>query len=422
MVDAPPATTTSTALTTALQQFQEAADRLGLDDGMREVLSRCKRELTTNFPVEMDDGTVRVFTGYRVHHNNARGPTKGGLRYHPDVGMDEVRALAMWMTWKCAVVDLPYGGAKGGVGVDPRSLSVGELENLTRRFATEINVLVGPERDIPAPDVGTNAQIMAWFMDTYSMQAGYSMPAVVTGKPVSVGGTVGREDATGRGLLHIAREWATREGRPLAGRTVAVQGFGNVGAAAARFLAEEGCRVVAVSDVSGGRYNDAGLDLAPLLELRNAGGRLGDAAAGSLITNEELLSLSVDVLVLAALEGQVHEGNAAGVRAPLVVEGANGPITREGDAILADKGVVVLPDIVTNAGGVIASYFEWVQGRDSYWWDADDVDHRLESIIRKSMRNIADQSASEKVSLRMAALLTGVGRVVEATRTRGFFP
>jgi len=327
------------------------------------------------------------------------------------------------MTWKCAVVDLPYGGAKGGVGVDPRALSAGELENLTRRFATEISILIGPDKDIPAPDVGTNARIMAWIMDTYSMNVGYSVPAVVTGKPISVGGTVGRQEATGRGILHIAREHAMREGRALAGRTVAVQGFGNVGWAAARYLEEEGCRIIAASDASGGRYDEGGLDMTELHALKAADGRMHDMAGpGSTISNAELLALPVDILVLAALEGQVHAGNAAAVRAPLIIEGANGPVTREGDDILADAGVVVVPDIVANAGGVIVSYFEWVQDRQAFWWDADEVDRRLEAILRRSYATVYERSEAESVSLRMSALLTGVGRVVEATRTRGIFP
>ena len=423
MVDTTAHAAGATALDTALEQFHDAADRLRLDDGMRALLAHCKREFITNFPVEMDDGAIRVFTGYRVQHNNARGTLKGGLRFHPDVTLDDVKALAMWMTWKCAVVDLPYGGAKGGVTVDPASLSLAELENLTRRFATEISILLGPEKDVPAPDVGTNARIMAWIMDTYSMNVGYSVPAVVTGKPLSIGGTVGREDATGRGVLHVAREYAVREGRPLAGRTVAVQGFGNVGSAAARFLAEEGCRVVAVSDSSGGRYDEGGLDPAELSAAKAAGPRLAEIAApGSPISNADILTLPVDILVLAAMEGQIHEGNAANVRAPLIIEGANGPITRQGDAALAEAGVTVLPDIVANAGGVIVSYFEWVQDRQAYWWDAAEVDRRLEAIIRKAFRDVAERSRAEAVSLRTAALLTGVGRVVEATRTRGIFP
>ncbi len=416
------ATPESTALRTALRQFHEAADRLGLDDGMRDVLAHAKREFTTNFPVEMDDGSIRVFTGHRVHHNNARGPLKGGLRFHPEVTIDEMKALAMWMTWKCAVVGLPYGGAKGGVAVDPRWLSLNELENLTRRFTTEISILIGPEKDVPAPDLGTDARIMAWIMDTYSMNVGYSVPAVVTGKPVSVGGTEGRSAATGRGILHVARELAGRQGRPMAGRTVAVQGSGNVGLAAARFLADEGCRVVAISDSSGGRHAEAGHDLATISEIRAAGGQLSDAAIGEPITNDELLALPVDVLVLAAMEGQITAANAAAVRAPLVIEGANGPVTAEADPILAEDGITVVPDIVANAGGVIVSYFEWVQDRQAFWWDADEVDRRLETIIRRAFRDTADRSEGEGVSLRQAALVTAVGRVVEATRTRGIFP
>ncbi|HWO94159.1 MAG TPA: Glu/Leu/Phe/Val dehydrogenase, partial [Dehalococcoidia bacterium] len=318
--------TTGLALETAMRQFDEAADILELDEGLRGVLAHPKLELTTNFPVEMDDGSIRVFTGTRIQHNVARGPGKGGVRYHPDVTVDEVKALAMWMTWKCAVVDLPFGGAKGGVCVDPRALSLNELENLTRRYTAEIGPLIGPERDIPAPDMGTNAQVMAWMMDTYSMNVGYSVRGVVTGKPLSVGGTVGREAATGRGILHIARSYAERMGFALAGRRVAVHGFGNVGAWAASFLAEEGCHIVAISDSSGGVYNPGGIEVAAARAAKRQGPLAQTQGLGDHITNEELLALPVDILVLAAMEGAIDAKNASNVRAPLIIEGANGPI------------------------------------------------------------------------------------------------
>ncbi len=409
------------ALDTALTQYHRAADRLGLTDGLRDVLATNKRELTTHFPVEMDDGAIRVFTGYRVQHNNARGPLKGGIRFHPHVELDDVKALAMLMTWKCAVVGLPFGGAKGGVTVDPRALSAGELENLTRRFTAEIGIIIGPEKDIPAPDMGTDARIMAWLMDTYSMNIGYSVPGVVTGKPLSIGGTVGRVEATGRGMLHVAREHAQATNRPLEGMTVAVQGFGNVGSAAAAFLAAEGCRVVAVSDVSGGRHQEGGLNIDVMRALAPTA-MTDPSMPGDAITNADLLVLPVDILVLAALEGQIDQRNADNVQAKLIIEGANGPVTTQGDEILAGKNVTIIPDILANAGGVIVSYFEWLQGRQAYWWDAEEVDRRLQALLRQGYHDVAAVSRRQEVSLRMAALLLGIGRVVEATKTRGIFP
>ena len=412
---------TGSALNTALTQYHSAANRLGLEDGMREILATNRREFTTHFPVEMDDGSIRVFTGHRVQHNNARGPLKGGIRFHPRVDLDEIKALAMLMTWKCAVVGLPFGGAKGGVTVDPKALSAAELENLTRRFTAEIGIIIGPEKDIPAPDMGTDARIMAWMMDTYSMNIGYSVPSVVTGKPVSIGGTVGREEATGRGILHIAREHAQATNRPLEGMTVAVQGFVNVGSAAAAFLSSEGCRVVAVSDVSGGRYQESGLNIDVLRALAPTA-MTHPSMPGDVITNADLLTLPVDMLVLAAMEGQIDERNADKVQAKLIIEGANGPITTQGEEILTGKNATIIPDILANAGGVIVSYFEWVQGRQAYWWDAEEVDRRLQILLQQGYRDVAALSRRQEVSLRMAALLLGIGRVVEATKTRGIFP
>jgi glutamate dehydrogenase (NAD(P)+) len=410
------------ALKTALSQFDAAADRLGLEDGMRMVLRHCKRELAVHFPVRMDNGTIAEFSGYRVQHNLARGPAKGGLRYHPDVSLDEIRALAMWMTWKSAVVNIPYGGAKGGVIVNPKTLSARELENLTRRYATEISIIIGPNEDIPAPDVGTDGRVMAWIMDTISMHRGYTEAGTVTGKPVSVGGTLGRAEATGRGLLYIVQEAAKRFGLSVEGATVAVQGFGKVGAIAAQLLNRAGARVVAVSDSSGAIYNERGLDCEALMPFREDRIPLSQATLGEKITNDELLSLPVDFLIPAALEGQIHAGNASEVRARYVVEGANGPTTPEADAILADKSAVLIPDILANAGGVIVSYFEWVQDLQFYFWEEDEVNERLHRVLTRACQDVFAMAEQHGITLREAAMMLGVSRVVEATRIRGIYP
>jgi glutamate dehydrogenase (NAD(P)+) len=411
-------------LQNALEQLDAAADRLGLDAGMRDVLRHCKREFTVNFPVHMDDGSIRVFTGYRVHHNEARGPVKGGLRYSTNVTLDEVRALSMWMTWKCAVTGLPYGGAKGGVIVDPRALSRRELERLTRRFTAEISVIIGPDEDVPAPDMGTDAQVMAWIMDTYSMIHGHSTPAVVTGKPVTIGGSSGRVEATGRGVLFVTQAACRERGASLEGARVAVQGFGNVGSVAAKLIAEAGARVVAVSDSSGGIYAEAGLGDIGALAARHAEHRLAaEGQPGAVrITNAELLELPVDILVPAALEGQIHGGNAARIRAPMIIEGANGPTTPEADRILAAKGTYVVPDILANAGGVVVSYFEWVQDLQSFFWEEDEVNARLHRILDRSFQEVAAVHRREGGTMRDAAYTLAVGRVVEATQVRGIFP
>jgi len=406
----------------ALAQFDAVADRLGLDDGLCQVLRTCKRELIVRFPVKMDDGSIRVFTGYRVCHNETRGPTKGGLRFNPAVCLDEMRAMAMWMTWKCALTNIPYGGAKGGVQVDPHSLSEGELERLTRRYATEISRVIGPERDIPAPDMGTDARVMAWIMDTYSMHHGYSVPGVVTGKPVSVGGSSGRFEATGRGVLFATQEACQHLDMPLEGATVAVQGFGNVGGVASRLLCQAGARVVAVSDSRCGVHNAQALDVDAIWDFTRAGGFLSDFPGGDRITNEELLTLPVDILIPAALEAQIHDGNAAAVRARLLVEGANGPVTPKADLILSEKGVFVVPDIVSNAGGVIVSYFEWVQDLQSFFWEESEVNQRLHQLIVRSFQEVLACAEREKVRLREAAYMLGVSRVAEAVRVRGIYP
>jgi glutamate dehydrogenase (NAD(P)+) len=406
----------------ALQQLYRAAEYLNLDDGLRTVLGSMKRELQVQFPVHMDDGSIRVFTGYRVQHNLSRGPAKGGIRYHPDVSLDEVRALAMWMTWKCAVVRVPFGGAKGGITVDPKVLSRDELERLTRRYTTEISVLIGPKRDVPAPDVNTNPQIMAWMMDTYSMHAGYSVPAVVTGKPLSIGGSEGRLEATGRGVVIIAREAARFSGFDLPEATVAVQGFGNVGGTAARLFHRSGARVVAVSDVNGGIYNQRGLDIPAVTRHVQETGTVAGFPGAEFITNQQLLELPVDLLVPAALENVITAENAPRVMARVVVEGANGPTTPEADAILQDRGILVVPDILANAGGVTASYFEWVQDLQSFFWTEAEVNQRLEFIMLNAFREIVRVHQERNVDLRTAAYILAVGRVAQATKLRGIYP
>ncbi len=410
----------------AQQQFDTAADLLGLHPNIRAVLRVPQRELTVNFPVKLDDGSTRMFTGYRVQHNLARGPVKGGIRYHPDVDLDEVRALAMWMTWKCALVNIPYGGAKGGVIVDPKQLSMGELERLTRRFATEISVLLGPERDIPAPDVGTNAQVMAWIMDTISMHRGYTVPAVITGKPINIGGSLGRVEATGRGVSLMVREVARHLGRDLAGLRVVVQGFGNVGSTAAALLAQMGCQVVGVADATSAYSCPAGLDLDALRtssDRQTVGLLEGYSAPGCAhITGPALLELDCDVLIPAALGNQITEHNAGRIKAQFIVEGANGPTTPDADRILAERGVLVVPDILANAGGVIVSYFEWVQGLQEFFWDERDVNDKLERIIVGAFAQVWTLAQARQVPLRIAAYLLAVQRVADANITRGVYP
>jgi glutamate dehydrogenase (NAD(P)+) len=406
----------------AVDQFHLAADLLDLDHGWRAILTHCKRELAVNFPVKMDDGSIEVFTGYRVQHNIARGPAKGGLRYHQSVTLDEVKALSMWMTWKCAVVNIPYGGAKGGITVDPKQLTLGELERMTRRFAAEISVLIGPDRDIPAPDVNTNAQIMAWILDTYSMNAGHSVPGVVTGKPVNVGGSVGRNEATGRGVVFAIQEACRRTGLPLEGARVVVQGFGNAGSIAARLLRASGAQVVGISDSRGGVYNAKGLDIAAATAYKNQNGRLTDFPGAEAVTNAELLTLPCDILIPAALEKQLTAQNADKVTAKLIAEAANGPTTPEADAIFVDNGVVVLPDIFANAGGVTVSYFEWVQALQAFAWSEDEVNSRLQTIMVRAFNDVYEIAQERKISMRTAALVLAVKRVVDATQTLGIFP
>jgi glutamate dehydrogenase (NAD(P)+) len=407
----------------AQEQFDRASDVLDLDDGLRKVLREVKRELTVHFPVLMDDGNIEMFTGYRVQHNLARGPAKGGLRFHPAVTLDEVKALAMWMTWKCAVVGLPYGGAKGGVIVDPKKLSLAEQQRLVRRFATEISIVVGPESDIPAPDVGTNAQHMAWFMDTISMHRGYSVPATVTGKPLAVGGSEGRPEATGRGLTFCVLEGLEELNIQPAGSTAVVQGFGNVGSVSAKLLSREaGMSILAVSDSTSAIYNGHGLDLAEAEQYKATHGSFGGYPGAESIEPHEILELECTVLVPAALEGQIHKGNAPRVRAKVIAEGANGPTTPEADDILLEKGVLVIPDIVANAGGVTVSYFEWVQDLQAFFWEESEINQRLRHIMSRAYKQVSRVAHDRKLSMRTAAYTLAVDQVARASEARGIYP
>jgi len=406
----------------AQQQFDLAADKLDLDPGLRHVLRECRRELTVHFPVKMDDGNVQVMTGYRVQHNLGRGPAKGGIRYHQDVSLDEVKALAMWMTWKCAVVDLPYGGGKGGVVIDPKKLSQHEVERLTRRFATEISVLIGPERDIPAPDVNTNAQTMAWIMDTYSMHVGYTVPGVVTGKPISLGGSEGRNEATARGAVYTIVEAARHLGMDLGRATVAVQGFGNAGSIAAQLIVPEGATVVAVSDSSGGIHNAAGLDVERVIAWKKEHGTVVGFPGASGITNAELLEIPCDVLIPAALENQITPGNAGRIKARIIAEATNGPTTPEADDILHERGVFIIPDILCNAGGVTVSYFEWVQDLNRDHWSEAVVNAKLKEIMVKAFGEVLRLATTNDVNNRVGAYLLAVDRVASATALRGLYP
>jgi glutamate dehydrogenase (NAD(P)+) len=406
----------------AQQQFDLAAEMLNLDTGLRRVLREPRRELTVHFPVHMDDGSVQVFTGYRVQHNLGRGPAKGGIRYHQDVSIDEVKALAMWMTWKCAVVGIPYGGGKGGVIVDPKKLSMKELEGLSRRFFTEIEVLIGPQSDIPAPDVNTTPQIMSWFMDTYSMHVGYTVPGVVTGKPISLGGSEGRNEATARGCVYTIVEAARHLGMELRGAKVAVQGFGNAGNIAAGLMVEEGATVVAVSDSQGGIRNMAGLDIARVLQWKAEHGTVVGFPGSETITNAEVLETECDVLIPAALENQITASNAGNIKARIVAEAANGPTTPEADEILFRNGVFLIPDILCNAGGVTVSYFEWVQDLNRDHWTEADVNAKLKVIMVKAFAEVLAQAQGQHVNMRTGAYLLAVQRVADATALRGLYP
>jgi glutamate dehydrogenase (NAD(P)+) len=406
----------------ALQQYDRAADKLKLGPAVRTVLRHPKREVTVNFPVLLDDGSTRVFTGYRVWHNVTRGPAKGGIRFHPRTDMDDMRALAMWMTWKCACVKIPYGGAKGGVTCDPKLLSARELERLTRRYTTEIADMIGPDSDIPAPDVNTNPQVMAWLMDTYSMHRGYSVPGVVTGKPVSIGGSEGRNEATGRGAVYTIQEAAKLLGFDILGSRVAVQGYGNAGQASARFLAELGAKVIAVSDTRGGVFDGDGLDLPLVTRHKQETSSVVGTPRTRAVSNEDLLELDCDILIPAALEGVITAENAARVRARVVAEAANGPTTPEADDILRSRGITVIPDVLCNAGGVTVSYFEWVQDREEFFWTIDEINARLRRVMVRAFEDVHRTAVEHDVDMRLAAYMLAVNRVAEATLTRGIYP
>ncbi len=407
----------------ARQQLAVAAKYLDLDSGLHEVLSKPKRQLIVNFPVVMDDGAVHVFEGCRVQHNATRGPTKGGIRFHQDVDVDETTALAMWMTWKCAVANLPYGGAKGSVKVDTHKLSQRELEKLTRRFATEINIVIGERGDIPAPDIGTNAKVMAWIMDTISMQAGYTTPGVVTGKPIELGGSEGRTEATGRGCIVAMEEAAKTINLDLNGAKIVVQGFGNVGSIAAKIAVEHGAIVVAVSDARGAIYNPNGLPIHDLYtRFSGKDGGILEYKDCEQVTNEQLLELPCEVLIPSAISQQLTKENADKIKAKIVIEGANGPTTPEADDIMSDKGILVVPDILANAGGVIVSYFEWVQDLQNFFWEETEVNEKLSKAMRRSYAAVDATMHQHKTNMRQAAMIIAVKRVAEATITRGIFP
>jgi glutamate dehydrogenase (NAD(P)+) len=406
----------------AREQLRRVADVFEIDNNLVNVLSECKKALVVSIPVGMDDGSVRVFEGYRVTHNVARGPSKGGIRYHPDVTLDEVKALAMWMTWKCALMNIPFGGAKGGVICDPKQLSELELQKLTRRYTSEIINDIGPERDIPAPDVGTTPRVMAWIFDTYSMNKGHSVLGVVTGKPLQLGGSLGREEATARGALFCIREAVRKEGRKIDELHVAVQGFGNVGSYLAKFLAEDGATVVAISDSRTALYNPNGIDVPAAFAHKHETGSLQGLRGAEEITNEELLLLDVDVLAPCALEQVITAENADQVKARIICEGANGPLTPSADEILEEKGVLILPDVLANAGGVVVSYFEWVQGLQEYFWKETEVNAKLNDIVVRAFNETWATRERRQASMRVAAYGLAVQRVAEATTTRGLYP
>jgi len=406
----------------AQKQFDTAADHLNLEAWLREVLRRPKRQLIVSIPTKMDDGSIKVFEGYRVQHNLARGPAKGGIRYHPSVTLDEVKALASWMTWKCATVNIPYGGGKGGVVCNPKKMSQHELEGMTRRYASEISVIIGPERDIPAPDVYTNAQTMAWIMDTYSMTVGSTQLGVVTGKPLQIGGSQGRGEATARGVQFVTREACREKKVALKGARVAVQGFGNAGSVAARLLSEDGASIIAVSDSGGGIYNPRGLDIKAVLAHKETTGSLSGYREAEPISNDKLLELECDVLVPAALENQITMENAPRIRAKIVAEAANGPTTPGADEILHKNGIFLIPDILANAGGVTVSYFEWVQSLQAFFWEENQVNHHLEKVMTRAFDEVLGIANKFNVGMRIAAYILAVGRVAEATRIRGIYP
>jgi glutamate dehydrogenase (NAD(P)+) len=404
-----------------LQEFDGAARLLGLDAGIWKILTTPKRQIIVSCPIQMDNGDIEVFTGYRVQYNITLGPAKGGIRYHPDVSLDEVTALAAWMTWKCAVAHIPFGGGKGGVVCDPTRMSRRELEALTRRYVAEIIDAIGPEKDVPAPDVNTNDQIMAWVMDTYSMHVGHTSTAVVTGKPIEMGGSLGRREATGRGVMIVTREAAKHLGLDIKAATVAVQGFGNVGSVSADLLAKIGAKIVAVTDWKGGVHNPAGLDIPAMIEFAKQHKTIDGFPGGDPIDNDQLFTLPVDILVPAALENQITVDNAPVIRAKIVAEGANGPTTPEAHRSLHERGVFVIPDILANSGGVTTSYFEWVQDRHGYFWAEDEVNQRLEAKMVEAFEDVLETSLKYKTDLRTAAYIVAINRVATVTKMRGMY-
>jgi glutamate dehydrogenase (NAD(P)+) len=406
----------------AKAQLRRVGDEFGIDDNLINVLSQCKKAVEVSIPTQMNDGNTKVFTGFRVTHNVARGPSKGGIRYHPDVTLDEVKALSMWMTWKCALANIPFGGAKGGVIVNPKALAPRELERMTRRFTSEIINEIGPEKDIPAPDVGTDSRVMAWIFDTYSMNKGHSVLGVVTGKPLAIGGSLGREEATARGALYVLRGAARKRNLNLNGATAAVQGFGNVGSYLARFLVQDGAKVVAISDSAGGVHNPNGIDVEAAFARKRETGSIGGLPGTEPISNDDLLLLDVDVLAPCALEQVISDSNADRIKASIVVEGANGPVTPAADQILEQNGVLILPDILANAGGVIVSYFEWVQGLQEYFWKEDEVNAKLNDIVTRAFNETWAMHEAKGVPMRLSAYGLAVQRVAEATVTRGIYP
>ena len=421
-VEAPPSHLKENPWEMARSQLRQTAGLLGMEDSMLNVLLECKKCVSVSVPTRMDDGSVRVFEGFRCTHNVARGPSKGGIRYHHEVTLEETKALAMWMTWKCALMGLPFGGAKGGVVVNPKELSVTELERMTRRYTTEIINFIGPEADIPAPDVGTSPREMAWIFDTYSMNKGYSVLGVVTGKPLEVGGSVGRVEATARGAAFCVREALRKQDTSIEGRKLAVQGFGNVGSNLALILSDQGATVVALSDSGGGVYSADGIDVQAALAHKRETGALDGLAGTDAVTNEELLVVDCDVLAPCALEQVITDENADQVKAGIVCEGANGPVTPEADRILDDRGVLVLPDVLANAGGVVVSYFEWVQGLQEYFWKESEVNAKLNDIITRAFAETWRAHEERTLPMRHAAYALAVGRVAEATTTRGLYP
>ncbi|MEE9224777.1 MAG: Glu/Leu/Phe/Val dehydrogenase [Bacteroidota bacterium] len=410
------------ALDFAVENFDRAADVLELDPDIREMIRYPERCLVVHIPIRIDNGHIKRFEGYRVHWNTARGPAKGGIRYHPNVTLEEVKALACWMTWKCAIVNIPYGGGKGGVACNTKELSMTELERITRRYTSAILPIIGPKIDIPAPDMYTNAQTMAWMMDTYSMTKGYPVLGVVTGKPISLGGSLGRDQATGRGVYYTILSTFEHLKSPIRGATAAVQGFGNAGSAAAKLLHRAGTKVIAVSDSRGSIHNEKGLDIEKLVRHKEQTGTIVGFSGSEHIRNQELLALECGVLIPAALESTIHRGNAGSVRAKVIAEAANGPVTPEADAILEDKGVFIIPDILCNAGGVTVSYFEWVQDEQHMFWTEENVFEKLEHIMKNAFKDVMNTHVRRNVSMRVAANMVGISRVAEATKLRGLYP